>query len=56
MSDRQIKKEVLATKHKNIPAILIIGAVLAVLASMVFAAQDKYTVQVCATRPPPGRK
>lgn len=46
MSDRQAKKGVFATRCKNITAILVIGAVLAVLVGVVFAAQDKYAVQV----------
>ncbi len=40
------KKEVLEMKSKNFPTIVIIVLALAILVSMVFAAQDKYTVQV----------
>jgi hypothetical protein len=40
------KKEVLVMKSKNIPTIVIIVALLAVLGSMTLAGQDRYTVQV----------
>ena len=46
MSDRQIKKEVLATKSKNSSTMVIIFLALAMVVSVVFAAQDKYAVQV----------
>jgi hypothetical protein len=46
MSDRQNKKEVLAMKSKNFPTIVLIVLALAMVVSMVFAAQDKYTLQV----------
>ena len=40
------RKEVLEMKSKNFPTIVIIALALAILVSIVFAAQDKYTLQV----------
>jgi hypothetical protein len=40
------KKEALEMKSKNIPAIVIVVAILAFLGSMAISAQDKYTLQV----------